>query len=154
MSVPIDDIDRALLSALLADGRASASDLAETADVATATVTKRLSRLEEDGVIEGFQPQIDYDAAGYGTTAVFRLDVDGEGLSEVVADLQATGRMVGVYEVTGEHDVVAIGKFTGTEELNEQIKTLLTHPHVRATSTNIVLETVSEYDAPPVAPAE
>jgi len=154
MSVPIDDIDRTLLSALLADGRASASDLAETADVATATVTKRLSQLEDDGVIEGFQPEIDYDAAGYGTTAVFRLDVDGEGLSEVVADLQATGRMTGVYEVTGEHDVVAIGKFTGTEELNEQIKTLLTHPHVRATSTNIVLQTVSEYDAPPVAPTE
>ena len=154
MSVPLDDIDRTLLSALFADGRASASDLAETADVATATVTTRLSRLEEDGVIEGFQPEIDYEAAGYETTAVFRLDVDGEGLSAVVADLQATGRMIGVYEVTGEHDVVAIGKFTGTEELNEQIKTLLTHPHVRATSTNIVLETVSEYDAPPVAPAE
>jgi len=154
MSAQIDDIDRRLIAALLEDGRASASDLAEAVDVATATVTKRLSRLEESGVIEGFQPEVNYEAAGYGTTAVFRLDVDGVGLAEVVEDLRQTGRMIGVYEVTGDYDVVAIGKFTDTEEMNEQIKSLLTHEHVRATSTNIVLDTVREYVAPPVAPAE
>ena len=144
MSVPIDDIDRRLLAALLADGRASASDLAEAVDVATATVTKRLSGLEEAGVIEGFQPRVDYEAAGYGTTAVFRLDVDGVGLAQVVEDLRETGRMIGVYEVTGDYDIVAIGKFRDTDHMNAQIKELLTDPDIKQSNTSVVLNTVVE----------
>jgi len=154
MSARIDDIDGKLLQALLADGRASASDLADAADVATSTATKRLARLEDDGVIERYQPALDYSAFGYDVTAVFRLDVDGEGLADVVGDLRETGRMIGVYEVTGSDDVVAIGKFASTSEMNAQIKDLVTHPHVRSATTDIVLDTVCEYEPPPVRTTE
>lgn len=154
MSATIDDIDRQLLRALLADGRASASDLAEAAGVATSTATKRLARLEDEGVVTGYEPELNYDALGYEVTAVFRLDVAGDGLADVVSTLQDSGRMVAVYEVTGSDDVVAVGKFRDTTELNAQIKAILTHEHVRSANSNIVLETVSEYDHPPVTPAE
>jgi len=150
----LDETDRQIIDALLADGRASAADLSEVAGVPTATATKRLQRLEESGVIEGYQPDVDYAALGFETTAVFRLDVDGGGLADVVGDLQASGRMIGVYEVTGDYDVVAVGKFTSTAELDGQIKDLLTHPDVRSATTSIVLDTVCEYEPPPVAPAK
>jgi DNA-binding Lrp family transcriptional regulator len=154
MSATIDDIDSQLLNALLSDGRASASDLADAAGVATSTATKRLARLEDDGVVEGYQPDVNYEAFGYEVTAVFRLDVEGDGLADVVDELQASGRMIGVYEVTGSDDVVAIGKFSDTSELNAQIKDLLTHEHVRSANSNIVLDTVREYDHPPIPAAE
>ncbi|WP_436925327.1 winged helix-turn-helix transcriptional regulator [Halosimplex amylolyticum] len=154
MSTDIDDTDRRILDALLADGRASASELAESVGVATATATKRLQRLEESDVVDGYQPEIDYEAFGYEVTAVFRLDVAGSGLEAVVADLRATGHMTGVYEVTGNDDVVAIGKFEDTDALNAQIKDLLTHPEVRSARTSIALETVCEHDPPPVSPAD
>ncbi|WP_436931789.1 winged helix-turn-helix transcriptional regulator [Halosimplex halobium] len=150
MSVDLDDTDRRIVDALLDSGRASASELAERAEVATATATKRLQRLEEDGVIDGFQPEVDYGAFGYEVTAVFRLDVDGAGLETVVADLRDAGNMIGVYEVTGSDDVVAIGKFQDTEALNARIKSVLTHPEVRSARTSIVLDTVCEYDRLPV----
>jgi len=148
--VDLDDIDRKLLARLLADGRAGASDLAEAAGVATSTATKRLQRLEDDGIIEGYRPEIDYASFGYQVTAVFRIDVEGTGVGSLVEDLLTSGRMVGVYEVTGSDDVVAIGKFESTEVMNAQIKDLLTHEHVRSASTNIVLNTVREYEHPPV----
>lgn len=154
MSADIDDTDRRLIDALLENGRASASELAEQAEVATATATKRLQRLEEDGVIDGYQPEVNYDAFGYDVTAVFRLDVEGSGLATVVDDLQASGQMVGVYEVTGSDDVVAVGKFESTEAMNAQIKDLLTRPEVRSARTSIVLDTVCEYDALPVTDGE
>ena len=150
MSADLDDTDRRIIDALLDNGRASASELAERAEVATATATKRLQRLEEDGVIEGYQPEVDYGAFGYEVTAVFRLDVDGAGLETVVSDLRDAGNMIGVYEVTGSDDVVAVGKFENTETLNAQIKSVLTHPEVRSARTSIVLETVCEYDRLPV----
>ena len=149
-SADIDDVDRQILDALLSDGRAGASDLAEAAGVAASTATKRLQRLEQSGVIEQYGPEVDYAALGYEVTAVFRLDVAGDGIPAVVEDLRATDRMVDVYEVTGSDDVVAIGKFTDTTELDAQVKRLLTHEHVRSVSTDIVLDTVCEHDPVPV----
>jgi DNA-binding Lrp family transcriptional regulator len=146
----IDEIDGQLLRTLLVDGRASASDLAEAAGVATSTATKRLARLEGEGVVGGYQPEVNYAALGYEVTAVFRLDVAGDGIPALVEDLRATDRMVDVYEVTGSDDVVAIGKFTDTTELDAQVKRLLTHEHVRSVSTDIVLDTVCEHDPVPV----
>ncbi|WP_459193487.1 winged helix-turn-helix transcriptional regulator [Halosimplex sp. J119] len=154
MSADIDDTDRRILDALLDNGRASASELAEAAGVATATATKRLQRLEESEVIDGYRPEIDYEAFGYEVTAVFRLDVEGSGLTEVVEDLRETGHMIGVYEVTGSDDVVAIGKFETTEAMNAQIKDLLTHSEVHAARTSIALDTVCEYAPVPAAPAD
>jgi DNA-binding Lrp family transcriptional regulator len=147
----VDETDRQIIDALLADGRASAADLSEVAGVPTATATKRLQRLEESGVVEGYRPEIDYEALGFAVTAVFTVDVEGGGVEEVVADLQATGRTVGVYEVTGEYDVVAVGKFTDTAELEGRIKELLTHPRVRGVSTNVVLDVVREDEQFPVS---
>mgnify|MGYP000318435918 CR=1 FL=1 len=150
----LDDLDERLVSALQADGRAGASDLADATGVATSTATRRLRRLQAAGVVGGCRPAVDYGALGYDVTAVFRLDVDGEGLADVVEDLRATGRMIGVYEVTGSDDVVAIGKFASTDEMNAQIKDLVTHPYVRSATTDIVLDTVCEYEPPPVRTTE
>lgn len=150
----IDDIDRTILAALRTDGRAGASELADAAGIATSTATKRIHRLETDGVIEDYRPTVDYESIGYEVTAVFRLDVAGEGLAAVVDDLQSTGRMVGVYEVTGTHDVVAIGKFCDTDELNARIKHLLTHEHVRSATTNVVLDAACEDELPPIPGAD
>ena len=138
------------MNVLLGDGRASARDIAAETGVAATTVTKRLSDLEDSGVIESYMPTVDYDALGYDVTAVFRLSVEGDGLQSVVDQLSTHDRMVGVYEVTGSHDVIAIGKFESTDSLNTEIKDLLTDPQVTATNTNVVLETVREYEQFPI----
>jgi len=149
----LDDLDERLVAALRADGRASASDLARATDVATSTATRRLRRLEEAGVVGGYRPTVDYEALGYDVTAVFRLDIDGDGLADVVDDLRETGHMVGVYEVTGNDDVVAIGKFASTEELNARLRAVQDHDHVRSVTGNVVRDVVTEDDMPPL-PAE
>ena len=146
----LDEVDRQILAALLADGRAGASALSVAAGVATATATRRRNRLEDSGVVEGYRPVVDYAALGYDVTAVFRLAVAGDGVGRVLADLRATGRMVGVYEVTGDYDVVAVGKFADTDALDTQVTALLTHPEVRAASTNVVRDVVVEDDSLPV----
>jgi len=150
----LDEIDERLVSALRADGRASASDLAHATGIATSTATRRLRRLEAAGVVGGYRPAVDYEALGYDVTAVFRLDVDGEGLADVVDDLRETGRMVAVYEVTGGDDVVAIGKFASTDELNARLRETLAHDHVRSVTANVVRDVVTEDDTPPVPVGE
>jgi DNA-binding Lrp family transcriptional regulator len=149
--VDIDETDRRLVDALLADGRASANELAAEVGIATATATKRVQTLEDAGIIDGYRPRIDYGALGFAVTAVFNLDVAGDGIEAVVADLADAGDMVGVYEVTGSQDVVAIGKFTDTASLNARIKELLVDDDVESIATNIALEVVAENEPLPLA---
>jgi DNA-binding Lrp family transcriptional regulator len=142
----VDAIDRQIVNALLGDGRASARDIASATGVAATTVSKRLSDLEEDDIVEGYVPEVDYAALGYDVTAVFHLSVAGDGLASVVDRLEAHEQMIGVYEVTGDHDIVAIGKFTSTDAMNDEIKGLLTDADITATNTSVVLNVVREYD--------
>ncbi|MFW5978139.1 MAG: Lrp/AsnC ligand binding domain-containing protein, partial [Halohasta sp.] len=51
---------------------------------------------------------------------------------------------VSVYEVTGDYDIIAIGKFTDTDGMNDQIKELLTDVDIRESNTSVVLNAVTE----------
>ena len=139
-----ENLDSKWVNALLGDGRASLRSLAEELDVSVTTVSNHLSDLEEDGVIEGYTPRVNYDALGYDVTAVIQLKVEGHALPEITESLREHRQMTSVYEVTGDYDVVAVGKFRDTDGMNEQIKTLLTDPDIKESNTSVVLNSVSE----------
>ncbi|MEF8829146.1 MAG: HTH-type transcriptional regulator Lrp [Haloarcula sp.] len=146
----VDDTDRQVVNALLQDGRASARDVAAATGIAATTVSRRMDDLEATGVIDEYTVDIDYGALGYDVTAVFQLSVEGDGLGRVVDQLRDRQEMIAVYEVTGDHDIVAVGKFTDTQSMNERIKTLLTDEDIRSASTSVVLNTVCEHEQFPV----
>jgi len=141
-----ENLDRKLVNALLGDGRASLRSLAEDLDVSVTTVSNHLSDLEEDGIIRGYTPKIDYDALGYDVTAILQLKVEGSGLQAVTEELTEHRQMVSVYEVTGDHDIVAVGKFTDTDDMNDEIKTLLNHPEIKESNTSVVLNAAKEHE--------
>ena len=139
-----ENLDEKLINALLDDGRASLRSLAEKLDVSVTTVSNHLSDLEERGVIRGYTPKVDYDELGYDVTAVIQLKVEGSALPEITDRLKGHQQMVSVYEVTGDHDVIAIGKFKDTDAMNDQIKELLVDPDIKESNTSVVLNTVLE----------
>jgi DNA-binding Lrp family transcriptional regulator len=139
-----ENLDARLLNALLGDGRASLRSLAEDLDVSVTTVSNHLSDLEAAGVVEGYSPRVNYDALGYDVTAIIQLKVEGNALPAITDRLREEKRMISVYEVTGDYDVIAIGKFTDTDEMNDQIKSLLTDPDIKESNTSVVLNAVAE----------
>lgn len=146
----VDEIDRAVVNALLQDGRASARDVATETGVAATTVSRRMDELEADGIIQEYTARVNYGALGYDVTAVFQLSVAGDGLADVTESLRGQPNLLAVYEVTGSHDIVAVGKFQDTDEMNAYIKRLVTDEHVRSVSTAIVLNAVREHEQFPV----
>jgi DNA-binding Lrp family transcriptional regulator len=141
-----ENLDRKLVNELLGDGRASLRSLAEDLDVSVTTVSNHLSDLEEQGIIQGYTPKVDYDELGYDVTAIVQLKVEGSSLPEVTDSLQEHKQMISVYEVTGDYDIIAIGKFSDTDGMNEQIKTLLTDPEIKESNTSVVLNAASEHE--------
>ncbi|WP_159902298.1 HTH-type transcriptional regulator Lrp [Salinirussus salinus] len=141
-----ENLDRKLVNALLGDGRASLRSLAEDLDVSVTTVSNHLSDLEEQGIIQGYTPKIDYNALDYDVTAILQLKVEGSALKEVVDDLQEHRQMMSVYETTGDHDIIAVGKFTDTDDMNDEIKALLTDPDIKESNTSVVLNIAKEHE--------
>ncbi|WP_336135009.1 HTH-type transcriptional regulator Lrp [Natronomonas amylolytica] len=141
-----ENLDRKLVNALLADGRASLRSLGEDLDVSVTTVSNHISDLEDQGIIRGYSPEIDYGELGYDVTAVIQMKVEGSALPEITDRLADHKHMVSVYEVTGDHDIIAIGKFTDTDHMNDQIKELLIDPDIKESNTSVVLNTVTEHE--------
>ncbi|MDT3434052.1 HTH-type transcriptional regulator Lrp [Haloarcula sp. 1CSR25-25] len=141
-----ENLDRELVNALLGDGRASLRSLGEDLDVSVTTVSNHLSDLEDEGIINGYTPKVDYDKLGYDVTAIIQLKVEGSSLPEVTDDLKEHKQMISVYEVTGDYDIIAVGKFTDTDGMNAQIKELLTDPDIKESNTSVVLNAASEHE--------
>ncbi|WP_138007781.1 HTH-type transcriptional regulator Lrp [Halalkalirubrum salinum] len=139
-----ENLDAKLINALLGNGRASLRSLGEELDVSVTTVSNHLRDLESEGVVRGYTPIIDYDAIGYDVTAIVQLKVEGSALPEITERLREQKQMISVYEVTGDYDIIAIGKFTDTDGMNRQIKELLTDADIRESNTSVVLNAVSE----------
>ncbi|ELZ15581.1 MULTISPECIES: HTH-type transcriptional regulator Lrp [Haloterrigena] len=139
-----ENLDEDLVNELLNDGRASLRSLAEELDVSVTTISNHLSALEDEGVIQGYTPIIDYDALGYDVTAIMQLKAEGNALPQITETLKDHDQMISVYEVTGDYDIIAIGKFKDTDDMNDRIKQLLTDPDINQSNTSIVLNAVSE----------
>ncbi|MFC7041818.1 HTH-type transcriptional regulator Lrp [Halonotius sp. GCM10025705] len=139
-----ENLDAKLINALLGNGRASLRSLGEQLDVSVTTVSNHLRDLEAEGVVNGYTPIVDYDNLGYDVTAIINLKVEGSALQTVAERLRQEKQMVSVYEVTGDYDIVAIGKFQDTDGMNDQIKELLTDVDIRESNTSVVLNAACE----------
>ena len=141
-----ENLDRELLNELLGDGRASLRSLGEELDVSVTTVSNHLEELEADGIIQGYTPIVDYNELDYDVTAVIQLKVEGSAIQELTDRLREQKQMVSVYETTGDYDIIAIGKFTDTDGMNDQIKALLADVDINESNTSVVLNAVKEHE--------
>jgi len=138
------DLEVQLIEALQEDGRLSVRALADRLGVSPGTVSHRLRSLLDRGVIRGFKPAIDYGKLGFGLVAVTKIKVRGEALPSVVEALRRDRHLTHVYEITGEFDLLVIGRFRDEGEMNREIKRLLGLPGIEGTNTSIVLSIAKE----------
>jgi Lrp/AsnC family leucine-responsive transcriptional regulator len=69
----LDELDRKLLDILVKDSRTSLKELAQQVGLSSPSVSERLRRLEERGVIRAFTVEIDPEALGFPLQAIVRV---------------------------------------------------------------------------------
>jgi len=72
----MDDFDRRIVAQLAREGRLSAVELGDRVGLSASAVTRRLQRLEGEGVIAGYHAVIDPASAGLGITAFVEISLD------------------------------------------------------------------------------
>ena len=107
MELEIDGIDRRLLAVLSEDARISLKELAGRVGLSSPSVSDRLRRLEERGIIRGFTVDIDPAALGYSLQAIVRIRPLPGKLHIVQALIAEIPEVVDCDKVTGDDCFVA-----------------------------------------------
>ena len=140
----IDDIDRRILAVLLADARTSMRSIAEEVGVALGTVSNRVKRMEEMGVIHGYGVHIDAEKVGWTMTVLCGLRIEKGQLMEVQRRIADDPRVFGIYDVTGEFDSMVLARVRDRAHLDDLSKTVLSSEGIIRTVTHVVLNTVKQ----------
>lgn len=146
----MDDIDRAIVEALRADGRMSMRALAEEVHISRASAYTRVSRLERDGVITGYAAQVDPVRYGYGLSAYVYLDIAQRSWMSVRGELLSMPGVDHVALVSGEHDILLRVRARDAVSLRDVVLLRLQHiPEVRSTQTVLIFEEATPVRNPP-----
>tara|TARA_B110000014_G_C20123682_1_gene596926 strand:- start:1843 stop:2286 length:444 start_codon:yes stop_codon:yes gene_type:complete len=140
----IDDTDRRILAVLLDDARTSMRSIAEEVGVALGTVSNRVKRMEEMGVIHGYGVHIDAEKVGWTMTVLCGLRIEKGRLMEVQRRIADDSRVFGIYDVTGEFDSMVLARVRDRAHLDDLSKTVLSSEGIIRTVTHVVLNTVKQ----------
>lgn len=145
----MDVVDRALLEALRANGRATFTELAREVGLSAPTVHERVGKLEAAGVITGYHAAVAPEALGYSMGAIISIFLTGaapgqtpsessEAVEDTVAGIDAVEDL---WFVAGEEALICKVRVPDVGALEKVIRGLNDIPGVGHTRTTVVLST-------------
>jgi DNA-binding Lrp family transcriptional regulator len=154
MQVEIDATDRVLLEALQKDARLTTGELAQLTGMSQSPCWRRIKRLEEAGLITGYQARLDRRALGYGVMAFVTISIDSQDedhsldFERAVRDIP---EVVMCHGVSGPEDfvlVVVAQDLDGYSALMQQKLRRL--PGVKMVRTSFSMQEVKGLDGLPI----
>ena len=140
----MDRIDRRIIDILQADARAPLKEIAEQVFLSSPAVSARIARLEQAGLLRGYQAQVDAPALGYGVKAFINLELDPQRKPEFYPYIESCPNVVECNCVTGDYSMLI-------EVLDHFINWLQQFGRTR---TQIVFSTCVEHRGVPVSRPE
>ena len=140
----LDDTDRRIIEVLERDARTSLRGIAEEVGVSLGTVSNRVKKLEDNGVIKDYRVILDSEKIGWNLNVVIGLRIQKGRLIEIQEKIARDNRVYGVYDVTGEFDSMVIARAVDRSDLDDLSKNVLSMDGVVRSVTHLVLNTVKE----------
>ena len=117
----LDQLDKTIINALQANGRASNAEVARTLGVSEGTIRRRLKRLTQNNVIKVVaypEPKV----LGFSTEALIGLQVDPDKTDSVVQNVSKIEETYWVSVTTGTFDMFAWVALPSSEELGNFLR--------------------------------
>jgi len=146
----LDSSDLKILDALQRDGRLSNVDIAEQINLSPSPCLRRLRRLEEEAVIEGYKARLNRNRLGLAMTVFVQIKLRSHSADSVAGFEEAVQQMeavVNAHTVSGSADYlleVVVADLEGYDRWVRQIQQL---SMVREIESNFALRAVKS-DAP------
>ncbi len=103
----LDEMDRRILRVLSKDGRASLLDIGKQVGLSSSPCWQRIKRMEDAGVIQGYQARIDMTELGYRDGLIVMVTLEhhsDEQLDKFEQALADIPEVIEAYLVSGEYD--------------------------------------------------
>ncbi len=149
----IDETDVRILQLLQDQGRIKLKDIAEDVSLSVPSVSDRIRKLEEHGIVAGYHAVVNPRLAGFDISAFIRVMVDGS--KHYASFVERACKMDQVQEVhssTGEGSHILRVLIRNTAGLEQLLSTIQSWPGVHGTSSSIVLSSYKDTRVVPVDP--
>jgi DNA-binding Lrp family transcriptional regulator len=138
--VTLDDLDRAIISALVEDARATYAEIGHQIGLSAPAVKRRVDRLTRTGAITGFTAMVAPAALGWTTEAYVELFCRGKtSPAEIGIAVARHPEVISACTVTGEADAMLHIRATDVRHVERIIERIAAEPFVVRTKSSIVL---------------
>jgi DNA-binding Lrp family transcriptional regulator len=137
----MDETDHQLIALLRQNARLSIATLAAKLKVSRGTVTNRLNKLEDDGIIVGYTVKLRPDVKPNDIRAWMSIAVDGNQTRAVVANLLGEPGVAQLCDTNGRWDLLAELRAENLQDLAKVLERIRLLKGISNTETSIHLET-------------
>jgi len=141
----LDVLDIKVLKILQKNGRVKRSRLADEINLSLPSVSERLNKLEENGIIEGYFAKLNKITFGYDITAFIFVTMDSsKHYKNLITNVEKIPEILECHSVLGEgsHILKVIAK--NTEALEKMLAKIQSWAGVVSTKTTFILSTIKE----------
>lgn len=137
----MDALDQQLIGLLRTDARLTVAALAHRLKVSRGTITNRITRLEDDGVIVGYTVRLRPDAQPNEIHAWMSIAVEGNETRAVIASLLGEPGVASLHDTNGRWDLLASLRAINLSELSTVLERIRLIKGIQSTETSIHLQT-------------
>jgi len=141
----LDEIDLKLLSVLQTSGRTKRNELAEQVNLTLPTISERLRKLEEIGLIRSYHAVLEPRKVGLEVTAfIFVVAESSKYYPKIIENAQAHEEILECHAITGEGSHLLKVRTQSTATLEKLLSQIQAWPGVISTRTSVVLSSPKE----------
>lgn len=136
----MDTLDQQLIALLRLDARASVANLAAKLKVSRGTVSNRITKLEDTGIINGYTVKLRPEATPNQITAWMSIAVEGNKTREVISILLGEPGVSGLFDTNGRWDLLAELSAPSLGDLANVLERVRLIKGIETTETSIHLQ--------------
>ena len=120
-----DDLDKRILELLSQNSRVSVREISRILESSPATVSRRIRRLEEIGVIKGYVSIIEDEELGYDCRSLLLIKIsnDSDPL-QIIDKMKDNKKICNLYSTIGDYKIISTAKCHEQKDLSEFINEL------------------------------
>lgn len=104
----IDELDKQIIASLIRNAKRPYTDIAQELQVSGGTIHVRMKKLEDSGIVKGYNLNIDPSKLGYDVCAFLGIYLDKSSLYDEVAEsLKQIPEIVSIHYTTGLYNIFA-----------------------------------------------
>lgn len=151
MSYNLDEIDLKILKHLQENGRAKRNKLAEIVHLSVPSVSERMRKLEEKGLITGYHAVLDSKKFRFDITSFVFVEVDGsENYKRFVDNVMYEPEILECHSITGDGSHILKIRTENTSSFERLLSKIQSWDGVYKTRSNLVLSSFKETRKLPV----